>query len=74
MKTTWQFFHKRVALNSVSLDTFAAAFTFGAGWKTLSCCVGGSDAYKGMTTMGPQPSGKCLAMSRHVLASASISS
>lgn len=53
---------------------FTAACTLGAGWKTLSCCAGGSDAYKGITTMGPQLSGRCLAMSRHVLARASISS
>lgn len=52
----------------------AASFTLGAGWKTLSCWAGGSDAYRGITTMGPQLSGKCFAMSRHVLARASISS
>lgn len=53
---------------------FIGIFTLGAGWKTLSCCAGGSDAYKGITTMGLQLSGRCLAMSRHVLARASISS
>lgn len=46
----------------------------GAGWNTLSCCAGGREAYRGRTTMEPQPSGTCLEMSRHVLARASISS
>lgn len=66
--------HKHVPLHSCFCCMFTAVFTLGAGWKTLSCCAGGSDAYKGITTMGPQLSGRCLAMSRHVLARASISS
>lgn len=71
MKAMW---HEHVPLHSCFCCMFMAVFTLGAGWKTLSCCAGGSDAYKGITTMGPQLSGRCLAMSRHVLARASISS
>lgn len=65
---------RRWGRRSARTRPFAAAFTLGAGWKTLSCWAGGSDAYRGITTMGPQLSGKCFAMSRHVLARASISS
>ena len=63
-----------VHTNLQNTVVFVVVFTLGAGWKTLSCCAGGSDAYNGITTMGLQPSGRCLAMSRQVLARASISS